>query len=85
MLDPFCTASSRTIRKSNARIWLPRGSCKGPYRLCTRTVSFPACAACGEKTNGTLRVAKNLQKLLDKKKKYEEKKREEEEAEAAED
>jgi RING finger protein 113A len=74
--------------------------CKGPYKnpvvtkcghyFCEscamkRYKKDPTCAACGEKTNGTLRVAKNLQKLLDKKKKYEEKKREEEEAEAAED
>lgn len=41
----------------------------------------PTCAACGEKTGGVFRAAKNLQKLLEKKKKYEDKKKEEEEAE----
>lgn len=44
----------------------------------------PTCAACGEKTNGTFRAAKNLQKLLEKKRKYEDKKKEEAEAEGEE-
>jgi RING finger protein 113A len=73
--------------------------CKGPYKspvvtkcghyFCEscamkRYKKDPTCANCGEKTNGTLKVAKNLQKLLEKKKKYEDKKREEEEAAKAE-
>lgn len=73
--------------------------CKGPYKtpLTTKCGHYfcescamkrykrdPTCAACGENTGGTFKVAKNLQKLLDKKKKYEDKKKAEEEAEKGE-
>lgn len=44
----------------------------------------PTCAACGEKTGGIFKAAKDLQKLLDKKKVYEDKRKEEEEAAKAE-
>lgn len=42
----------------------------------------PTCAACGEKTNGVFKAARNLQKLLERKKGYEEKQKAEAEAEA---
>jgi RING finger protein 113A len=45
----------------------------------------PACAACGAGTNGVFNVAKNLQKLLDRKRKREEKLKEKEEEGSEED
>lgn len=71
--------------------------CKGPYKspMVTKCGHYfcescaikrykkdPTCAACGEKLNGNFKVAKNLQKLLEKKKQYEDKKKAEAEAEA---
>jgi RING finger protein 113A len=50
----------------------------------TRYRKDPTCAACGEKTGGIFKAAKNLQKLLERKKVYEEKRKEEEEAAAKE-
>jgi RING finger protein 113A len=73
--------------------------CKGPYKspMVTKCGHYfcescalkrykkdPTCAACGEKLSGSFKVAKNLQKLLDKKKRYEDKKKEDEEAAKAE-